>query len=186
MKEFLPAAGRLVQQYSKRYVPQDCDSKGDPKKGTWRHETRLEKNGRTGLHHDLNAAFGGANTYRHQRVHRWGIPTRSGQVPGPGYVRAWINKGLGELARTDEKRLKAEFVGALPQARRDLVSIETILNEVWDMVLKELADFKYSYSQRAYEKSQKPTKRDTIPSWWTPPPAPVSSCATLASGSYQR
>jgi hypothetical protein len=43
--DFLPAANKIVERYSKRYIPSDCDSKGHPKRGTWRHETRLERMG---------------------------------------------------------------------------------------------------------------------------------------------
>ena len=95
-----------------------------------------------------------------------------------------MGKGLGELARTDQARFGVEFVEALPQAQQDLESIEKVLNEVWEMALRELNDFKGKYAQEAYEKAQRPTKKEKLPSWWTPPPSrPVSSAAAIGSGS---
>jgi hypothetical protein len=182
---FLPAVNKLVKQYSRRYISTDYDSQGKPKRKTWRYETRLEKNGRSGLHRDVNAAFERANRYRHQRVHWWGFPARSGKVPGPDYIRAWIGRGLGELARADEKRLAREFVEALPQAQTDLQSIEVALNEIWRMVLNELAAFKYPYSAKAYRKAQAPTKREKLPSWWKPKNQ-LSSEVPATSGSTSR
>jgi hypothetical protein len=200
---FLPAVDALVKRYSRRYIPPDCDSnpapnsnvarwmvrllgrwrfwRGKPKRKIWRYETRLETNGRIGLYNDVNAAFERANRYRHQRVHWWGFPTRSGKVPDPNYVYAWVGKGLGELARADEKRLTVEFVDALPQAQNDLESIELVLKEIWEMALGELADFKNTCSEKAYRKAQKPTKKETLPSWWRPK-NPPSSKAVMASG----
>lgn len=178
---FLPATNEIIERYSRRHLRADLDTKGNPKKGTWRHQTRLETNGRRGLHSDLRDAFRRANKYRHQRVHWWGIPARSGKVPGPAYIDAWIRKGLGELARATETRIMNEFVDALPQARNDLESIERVLNEVWEMVLNELADFKNAQSQKVYAKVQNPTRRETIPSWWKPKD-PLSSAAFETSG----
>ena len=180
--EFLPAVETLAQYYSKRYIPPDCDANGKVKRKLLRYATRLERNGHRGLHHDVNAAFQRASLYRHQRVHRWGFPTQSGKVPGPKYVRAWAGKGLGELARADEKRLAREFVDALPQARKDLRSIEMVLNKIWEMALKELADFKYPYLATAYTKIQSPTKNERLPSWWRAK-NPLSAEAVITSGS---
>jgi hypothetical protein len=180
-KAFLPAVGKLVKRYSKQYIDADRDSNGLPKRGTRRYESRLEVNGRLGLHRDVNTAFK-ATKYRHQRVHKWGFPTRSGRVPGPAYIDRWVGKGLGELARTDGSRFALEFVDAIARARRDLQSVESALNEIWEMALKELADFKKPYSSRAYAKAQAPTKKDTIPSWWSPKD-PLSSKTAVASGS---
>jgi hypothetical protein len=50
------------------------------------------------------------------------------------------------------------------------------------MALKELADFKKPYSSKAYAKAQAPTKKDKIPSWWSPKD-PLSSKTAVASGS---
>jgi hypothetical protein len=50
------------------------------------------------------------------------------------------------------------------------------------MALNELADFKGTYSEKGCEKAQKPTKKETLPSW-SHPKNPLSSKASLASGS---
>jgi hypothetical protein len=77
----------------------------------------------------------------------------------------WIGKGLGEIARFLHKdktgwRLPIEFVPALDQARDDLEFVEQVLNDVWQMVLQELAKLR---NPTGYKNAQRVRSSDGLP-----------------------
>lgn len=123
------------------------------------------------------------NPYRNERVHRWGLPAIDSHIPRREFVRKWIGKGLGELARfriadkTGDRSLE-EFVSAVDQAREDLECVERVLNEVWEMALKELSNLteksNYRRAQRVRSNDKEPPRR---------PFGEISSLAAATSGS---
>jgi hypothetical protein len=179
--DFLPAVNEVLQKFKGPYIAEDPVTKGSRK---WdRFKSRLNQNGHACLHHNFHTAFGDrVYPYRNQRVHRWGLPAVGDHIPGRKFVARWIGKGLGELARfriADKTgdQFHAQFVPAVDQARDDIEFVERVLNDVWDMALRELSKLQ---DKDGYKKAQRVRSNDKVAP--TGSPAAVVSQSGGASG----
>ena len=132
VQKFLAAVRKVLVEYN------------GPAFGGKQLPQRLDTNGSTGLYSRFDEAFETrTKDYRGQQVHDWGFPCLDGKVPRREYMAAWEGKGLGALdtflkGAASEDEISEHFVDAVEQARDDLEFVEKVINEIWDMVLREL------------------------------------------------
>jgi hypothetical protein len=129
-KRFLAAVRAVLREYNGVYIADDG--------------RRFRAHGAPGLWARFNEAFETrTKDYRGQQVHDWGFPVIGQQIPRREHLSRWLGKGLGQLDAflrepNAEQRVATEFVDALQQAAEDLDFVERVMNDVWDMALREL------------------------------------------------
>lgn len=157
---FLSAVGKVLREYGGVYIPDT--------------RRRIAAHGAPGLWNRFNEALETrTKDYRGQQVHDWGFPILDGRIPKREYLSRWIrksNKGLGELDAFLQEpnatsRIAEEFVAPVPQAEADLFFVERVLDELWEMALKELGGVKetdrYEEDQAAGATDPPPKGADT-------------------------
>ena len=130
---------------------------------------RLNVHGKPGLASRFEEAKARTNIYRNEQVHACAFVTVGSKIPRREYLSSWTS--LGELDRlrrgaNPTQRLATEFVEGLVQAGEDLTYAEGVLNDLWDMALRELEGMtkkdQYRADQRAETTAQGPGAGGTI------------------------
>lgn len=157
--QFLAAVGGVLKLYGGEFISD--------------RERRLYHHGSPDLLARFKEAFDTrTRDYRGQQVHAWGFQVIDGKIPRREHLGKWTRKGRGLgwldafLKHPDaDDRIVTEFFDPIEQASDDLQFVEQVIEDVWQLVLSELAKMT---KKADYEKDQAAGAADLPP---TPAPA---------------
>lgn len=150
----LYSAGQLVPMFLETIAQVVDKYRGTRRKTV---KARLDNHSTGDLFNRYDVAFKTrTKDYRNPQVHNWGFPAIGRLIPRREYLSQWADKDLGELDKflsrdRAKDHIHRQFVDAIGQAEEDLRFAESVVNDIWKVVLDELGTIS---AKDRYQKDQ--------------------------------